>query len=180
MFARRLVRKAEIGFPIRKGVAMIYIHDLLIQKYGSQRIKSTNHEGWLKGFLERHNEIQEGSKDNHKVLKVRRRAEGLSRHRALSMNPDNIKGYQDNCIRSFLKDHPEITRDRIGGFDEFQYNVNSAILCGKVVTPKGLLYTLTPSEQDEHMTVLEYSSSSRASSSMQVGCSCSPLKTTTT
>ena len=154
MFAMWLIGNAEIGFPIKRRVALIYVHDLLVQQYGAQRIKSNNHEGWLKGFLKRNKKLYTGTQNKDKVLKVRNCAEGLSVHRALSLTPENIKGYQDNCIAPFLKEHPEIKLDRVGGFDEFQYNINSAITTGKVITPNGLLYTVTPKEHDEHMTVL--------------------------
>jgi hypothetical protein len=157
MLAAFCVENASIGNPVLKSVVKILAYELSNMIRGKYP-RSEHMEGWLRGFLARNNElhIQYSAHDNTgpPKLMIKNKPQSLSSHRAQSMTRTSVQGYQDKCIGPFLKLHPELTLDHIGGYDEFMIDVNRAITSGKVVTPPGLLYTKVPGERDEHMTAL--------------------------
>ena len=155
MLAAFIGGSALQGVPLRVNVVKLYMRHLIVLHHGIDKVPTCLRE-YFRGFLARNAHLvsQKCEGELGCVLKVRKCPEGLSKHRALCMTETNVIGYQDNCIKPLLQRRPEFTLAHVGGFDEFQFNVNSAIQGGNVVTPNGLLYTITPQERDEHMTVL--------------------------
>jgi hypothetical protein len=127
-------------------------------------------DGWFLGFLKRANRIAEV--DGHgadavstiakrhrggrlaKVLQVKKKGQGLSVSRLKNLRPVPIKIWAEDVINPFLAAHPSMTIANIANFDEWQLNTHDCLLKGKVCGPPGHMYTVLPSERDEHMTVL--------------------------
>jgi hypothetical protein len=154
-----IIGMCALGFLLSPSEVKDYARDLLPAAVESSL------KGWFVGFIKRlelhdgGNEVTyvykrvEGGK-NKRMLKVRKKPEGLSEHRARSLSPATVGAFAKNVVRPFLAEHPEITTSDIGGFDEFQLDMNAAMKHGNCVGPPGLLYTSTPNEQSEHVTIL--------------------------
>ena len=151
VLAAFVIQMAKLGSPVLRANVKSLAYEMTKDITGSYP-KSQSMEGWFRNFLERHN--AETFNDGSNKIKVRRKGEGLSKQRARCLNPKTVEGYANKCIQPFLDRHPELTIDHIGGQDEWMFEVEKSIRSGKVVSPAGLLYTCTPWEHDQHMTVL--------------------------
>ena len=70
------------------------------------------------------------------------------------MNITYTKQLFTTKLDPFLAAHPEMTLQDIGGFDEFMFDLNASLQHGKCVAPPGHLFTATPGERSEHVTVV--------------------------
>ena len=78
-----------------------------------------------------------------------------SKQRQMSLNQGQVVNYTKK-VTEFLGQHPEVTIDHIGGFDESQVKINDAIAAGKCLMPQtnDMMYTSVPAERDPHTTML--------------------------
>jgi hypothetical protein len=124
--------------------------------------------GWFGGFMKRMtvgkpgydhyyvNKRTEGGKSTKviQILKVRPKPAGQSTMRGNSLSPKTVSSFAEDTVKPFLAAHPEMTLQDIGGFDEFMFDLNASLQHGKCVAPPGHLFTATPGERSEHVTVV--------------------------